>query len=400
MPLSPINFQNLDPYAGFKSSNELQRGQLANTAQSIENQYRPDILQQDVMQKKLANALSQQVLPYAAPQAAANLGVTQAQAPNIRANTQSTLAGIPGIQAQGRILGAQANIAPQTAQAGLESTQLSNDLMRQTNPLARAKEQAQIDQIKAMQNYYNQGGAKAGVGQKEQQYFQSLVGQDNPHLKGDPAKLYAAANALARGETTLPDGTPLNPLSPAAQQSLDRLAKGASTAALVNTGVKANQAEAELSKLSELAGPSLKEYGTTYAGYSPQQIVDSTKSDEKSQKRLGQFIAAQAMQYEMAQIRNRIAGGEPGITATQELMHRSGQVINTYFPKLSSTAREEARTTMDDWLGKALKARQDVGIRPSQLSRFGNKKKGSAPVQQPSLHHLTDDELMKIAGQG
>ena len=255
--------------------------------------------------------------------------------------------------------------AAQTQEAGIK-----NKIEAAEIPYA-----AQIAQAKAM------GGAGLGAGGKEQLFFNNLVSRDNPQLGADPDKISQATAAIQSGQNTLPDGTKLN-VSPAAAQSLNRLTKYGTTSPLITQGIKAQQAEAELKSLSDSAAPYLNQYGDTYAGYSPQQIIDSMKTDDASQERLGKFIASQAAQYEIANIRIRIAQGETGVSAVQELMGRSGQVIDTYFPRLSAKAREAARQGLDEWLEKALAARQSVGINPSMLNRPTPQQQGSSTASK------------------
>ncbi len=197
-------------------------------------------------------------------------------------------------------------------------------------------------------------------------FFESLVAKDNPNLNKN--QIYEAANAIANGQETLSDGTPVK-ISPASQSSLDRITKGTTTAPLITQSIKANQAHAELQTLTEMSNKDFAPYAETYAGYSPQQIVDSFKKDKTSQERLGNFIASQAAQYEAAQIRNRIAGGEPGISATQELMGKSGQIVKTLYPRLSAEARAQATKRLDQYLDKALEARNKIGLRPSDIKK-------------------------------
>ncbi len=220
-------------------------------------------------------------------------------------------------------------------------------------------------------------GGLGGVGQKEEMFFQNLVAKDNPQLGNDPNRIYEASNALREGRDILSDGTKLNPLSPASQSSFDRLTKGTTYSGAVVPILKANQSEAELHTIMEMANKDFEPYATTYKGYSPEQIIDTFKTDDASQKKLGNFIASQAAQYEASQIRNRIAGGEPGISATHELMGKSGQIIKTMFPRLSSTARIQATKRLDEYLTKGLEARKSVGIGASNATSnpYGSKAK-------------------------
>lgn len=73
-----------------------------------------------------------------------------------------------------------------------------------------------------------------GVGAKNEQFFEQLVGRDNPQLGNDPDKIFEASNVLRQGGDRLADGTPLNPLSPASLGMYDTLTKSQNTAQGIN----------------------------------------------------------------------------------------------------------------------------------------------------------------------
>lgn len=264
----------------------------------------------------------------------------------------------------------QAKYAEPEAKASLDLNQLKPEELRQNiaklgleNKWYGPKEQADIDYKKYLSSGGSSNGGKGGnSGIREEAFFQSLISKDNPQLKGDPDKIYEASNVIRAGGDSLSDGTKLNPLSPASHTSLERLAKGTTFAGIANPLAKAEASEAESKVMVDLAMEDAKPYLETYFGYSIPQIMDTFETDEKSQKRLGNFIASQAAQYEIAQIRNRIAQGEPGITATQELMGKSQQIINAKYPRLSAIARQQAAKRLDEYLSKGLEARKSVGI--------------------------------------
>lgn len=255
------------------------------------------------------------------------------------------------------------------------------DAMKQklANGMYNALTQSQINNNNAMANMRSMGGSGLGTGGKEELMFQNLIKKDNPNLS--PAQAYEASNVLRQGGNTLSDGTKLNPLSPAAQESFDRLSKGTTYAGAAVPLLKARQADAELKTLMTMSQPDFAPYATTYAGYSPEQIAATFKNDDESQTKLGKFMASQAAQYEAAQIRNRIAGGEPGLLATQELMGKSGQLIKTLYPKLSGKARQAASDRLDQYLSAALQARQSVGIGASSALPTAPPVGGNSPSQ-------------------
>lgn len=275
-------------------------------------------------------------------------------------------------------------------------TQLNQQKTTEQNILNKwlpQSEEARIKNINAMAALNAMGGKGGGVGQKEEQNFQRLVGLDNPQLK--PEQVYEASNVLREGGDTLADGTKLNPLSQAALGSANRLLKGQTTGAVATQAINANKADAELKVLMNMSQKDFEPYATTYAGFSPQQVIDTFKSDNASQDRLGNFIASQAAQYEAAQIRNRIAGGESGISATQELMGKSGQIIKAHFPHLSARARLQATKRLDEYLDAGLRARNSVGIGLTGIQGINKMKSSSTLKFKPYTQKELEDTAAK-----
>ena len=275
---------------------------------------------------------------------------------------------------ENKILGPKAEHAEEITLADLANTQANTGLVGQNtlkqkilNQFLGEREPAEIGEIKARSKSYGRGGGRGGVGSKDESLFQNSVAQLNPEL--DERQQVEAANAYAEGKDRLSDGTPLAPITPLVQRNLDRAYKSTTTANLINQGVRANQAEAEIGVLQDYAQKAMAPYGDTVFNMSPEQIKDSFKTDPESQKRLGKLIAAQALQYEIAQNRIRLANGQPGVTSTQELMQLSGQQLHTKFPRLSAEARQEASRYLDEALKEGNRVRQNVGTSPSALGR-------------------------------
>lgn len=261
--------------------------------------------------------------------------------------------------------------------------------------------QSEVNANNALAANRQLSGGGVGVGGKEENLFQSLIAKDNPGLS--PSQVYAASNAVRQGIFELPDGTKINPLSPAAQSSLDRLAKYGSTAAIITGNMRGKQAETEIDVLNRYANAGTQPYANTIFGYSPAQIADSLKNDDAAQIRQGRFIAGQALNYEIAQNRIKLANGQPGVNSTQELIDLSQQNIKSKFPKLSAKARQEA----SDYLNKALKeaneARQSIGIGASSAYTINPKGQqnllntGNArPATNQDITTVSTDKLMAL----
>lgn len=268
----------------------------------------------------------------------------------------------------------QANV--EATKAGTYGTNINNqelaqrlheDLVRKQieNQYLPEHQKSQLAREAAQASYYKMGGGRGGVGSKDQALYQQSVAELNPDLT--PEQQTEAANAYLNGDETLIDGTPLRPMTPLVRMNADRAVRSTTTAGLITQQGRANQAEAEIQVLGKYAAEPMKKYGQTYGKYSPEQIFDTLKNDAKSQRDLGRLVAAQALQYEIAQNRIKLAGGQPGVTSTQELMELSGQKLNTVWPKMSPEARIEAGRYLDEALKKGNEARKKVGFSPSTM---------------------------------
>lgn len=322
--------------------------------------------------------------------------------------------------AEALIKHAEAQYAPQMQEAKLATEQSYPDYYRsasaqnfananKTNtmtPIEAAKqnilnkflpqrEQAEISEAGARSNYYNQGGGRGSVGSKDDATYKYLVSTDNPQL--NEAQAREAANALADGKFMLADGTPINPMSSDTRRALDRSIRATTTAKIITSGVQGNQSEAEINKISQFAQEGLRPYADTFAGYSPAQIKDSFSSKPEDQKRLGRFIAAQQLQYEIAQNEIKLANGEPGVTSTHELMKLGQQLIKARYPKLSGEARAEAQNYFIKALKEGLKARKAVGVGASSvLPERDDANSQEAPQE---TRQVGNEILVKINGQ-
>lgn len=246
-------------------------------------------------------------------------------------------------------------------------------------------------------NYKNNAMGRGGVSMQTQAMLQRQVQMDNTNFT--PEQAFEAAGKLVQGETTLDDGTPIN-ASGLTLASASKAALQSTTSALATQQVKANQAEAELEVLNNYAQEGLKPYGNTgLFNMNTDQVMDTFKTDEKSQIQLGRFVASQALQYEAAQNRIKLANGQPGVTSTEELMKMSGQTVNAKYPNLSYVARQEAARFMDEALKKGLEARKKVGISINKANTIPKDVKDSLNTQSKPTHQMSDAELLEEAKQ-
>lgn len=266
----------------------------------------------------------------------------------------------------------QSQIGLQGAQASRMNTMtpLEAQELKLKNQYYPQETQANIDYKKAMAQF---GGG--GVGAKEEYLFQNLVSKDNPHLS--PEQVYEASNALRQGKTTLADGTPLNPLSPAAMDSLNRLTKYGTTGTLITQGVQASQAEAEMPILKKYIDEGIAPYGTTIFNNSPQQIKDALNvKDHDAQERLGKYMASQQLLYDRAALSLKINALPAGVTIADEIKKLSYASVNEKYPTLSSEARKIASDIVAKAMEESLRARRSISTGAASV-RNTNKESAS-----------------------
>jgi hypothetical protein len=366
------SFSEINPPGGYlmSSSNALSKQALDNLHQQLENQYYAPNIQSEIGYRnaltqgqnienqyspdrlRLANAISEIKRQYEAQNQQATINSLNATTNKI--NTMTPL--------EAKELTIKNKLLPQTLQADI--------------------------------NYKNMGGGRGSTGSKDALNYQYQVGLDNPQLSDD--QIREAANVYANGGDTLSDGTKLNPQSPLTKQAYDRAYKSTTSAKLVTAGVQANQADAELTALNNHVAPVIKDVGTTYFNRSPDQILASLGSDSASQKKVGRIIGARSLQYAIAQLRNRIDMGEPGINATKELMDNSGQLIDVVAPRLTGEARQAAQDFINEGVRKALEARNKYGVGASGASGKNSTTSNKSTVKPTLRYNQSTGEFEEI----
>lgn len=321
-----------------RANNSLNDEILKTHMQAIQNKYQPRLLQNQTLQGQLANQKSQAEQPYWGPQAQANLSGTQLSNQRQQFMNQNPLLQMGGVVGE----------------------QAAMNYLQKTGDIQGAK---QIKNYMDAEINYKQMGGFGGMRGVDMQTMTGLtraIAQQNPNASQQ--EIDAIRNAYLEGQTQLPNGQSIAEPSGDAKYWLNRAGARQATSANINQMTRARQAEAEIGVLSDYANKGIKPYATTYSGYSPEQIYDTLKTDKKSQKQLGRFVGSQALQFEIAQLRTRLAQGQPSVAATEELMSKSGQIIKEKFPRLSAEARQEASDYINEALKEGLRAREKSGI--------------------------------------
>ena len=340
---------------------QLKKAQLENIIEAVNAKYAEPKTQAELKGKQLENE-------WYAPKAKSQIALQGAQT-----NRMNTMTPLEAME-----LKLKNQLYPETTKTeNAYRTAMTNKLNTMT-PLEKQeaeinlktleqKNLADIEEKKSLAGYRQLGGGSrgAGVAAKDDAIFQQSIARDNPQFSPDDA--YQASNIISQGGNQMPDGRPIN-ASAATMRAFDRAVKGTTTSAIINRSVRSSQAEAEIGVLSRYAQKGLEPFGTSYFNMSPEQITSSFKDDEKSQKKLGKLIAAQQLQYEIAQNEIALAMGQPGVTSTEHLMQLGQQSLNLKFPRLSYTARQEANSYFLEALKEGVKARNKVGFGAGSLA--------------------------------
>lgn len=228
-------------------------------------------------------------------------------------------------------------------------------------------------------NYKNMGGGRGSTGSKDDYAYQQSFARDNPNFTED--ELRQGREAHANGETTLPNGKTFF-VSRDTQRAYDRAYKSTTTAGLINAGVTANQAEAELPIYKEAIDSGVKPYGTTVFNTSPQQIKDALNvKDHNAQKRLGNYLAAQQLLFDRAALMLKINALPAGVNIASEIKHLAAQTINEKFPRMSAEARQIASDKVAEVVNAGLKARNAYGVGASGAAGKRGKQGGGATLR-------------------
>lgn len=235
----PLNPEETNPF-GNLLKNSLERFRDITTSS-----YLPDEKKQELQKAIYENLIKQAEAKYADPMQEAKLAYEREMAPHLRAQT-----GLLGEQTKYYAPNILSEIANRKAETNRTNTMTPLEAALKKVELQFAPETAKANiasQI-ASANMKNLGGAGMGVGGKDEILFQNLVARDNPQLK-TADQVYEASNALRRGINVLSDGTQINPISPAAQSTLNRIIKGGTTSQLYNQAANLDDLATQLESL-------------------------------------------------------------------------------------------------------------------------------------------------------
>ena len=284
--------------------------------------------------------------------------------------------------------------------------ELENSFKRVRNKYAEPQEQAKLAESQAHANYYQ------GQADRANNPMQSLTGipaevagyehlqkifQNNPEAlrrledrwnlrdEGQRSTIESREHINAnRVWPTMPSdektsllaagrglGIPENEIIDAVNQhkSLDQLArergfsetdiennipKNVMTRANVTSQKNREAASAAVQNLGPKISKAMKPYVRTFAGKSPQFVIESLQN--KNPKGLGEYLAGLAMQPEYGSLRLRSLGATSGHHTLQDMSEKALGNAKIYQSLVSPEVYQHMQTTMDEWIADAYEA--------------------------------------------
>lgn len=113
-------------------------------------------------------------------------------------------------------------------------------------------------------------------------------------------------------------------------------------------------AAAELNVLEKKVSSALAPYSRKVANYSPLQVAEAIRGENTDGQ--ARFLAARAIQPEIAGLRLKIAGGNVGITAIQEMVDASLGHSKVYEAAVSPEVYQKMNDYINDWIEEGMEA--------------------------------------------
>lgn len=416
-----LNFQQANPWlTGFGAGQDIVGQNLQQQLQRMQLQYQPQMFQQDILQKQLANQLSQGTMPsdISLAQQKARMFMPDAQSEIALRRAQSGLAGSEEAKNQFMMRN------PEFLSGGMAAQLGALDLMQKNNP-------SLFDQ----QNSGSQGNpldpansalpGLGGTSQSQGGSSNSLSGLRDAILnswKGQmslPAAKAAEANQRVNGAGYLdlpPDSKRMVlgqarafgfPDDVAVQRlvkgdTLDTLAKekgyspdrstwpevqNLPTIATMSRTQQRNTGNAELDAVAPFMTESLGPYSQTIQNYSPKQVIDSFNSmtsgvpeSQGKHQQLQKFLAARIVQPEYNAVRARTMGVQNiGIDAMKSIGEKSMNDFKIFQGLVSPQDYMAAQNLANEQIRKMNSAANRATSRPFQsgINNFQQDQAGS-----------------------
>lgn len=137
------------------------------------------------------------------------------------------------------------------------------------------------------------------------------------------------------------------------------------------------QAVSEIDAMQQILTEAVAPYSQRIMGYSPKQISEAIKGENPDAQ--ARFLAAKALQPEMASLRTKAMGGQVGIEAIREIQNASMGNINSFQSLVSPEVYSKAQQYMQDWISLGSKTANAIAFNPEigqnkEIGSTNNKK--------------------------
>lgn len=218
------------------------------------------------------------------------------------------------------------------------------------------------------------------------------------------------ANIIARGRAIglSPEETARQISSGATIADLEQLSGGrerklpsyAPTKSSITAMQKRSIAERELSSLNERISGAMAPYSRKVAGFSPAQIADAISGENPEQQ--ARYLAARALQPEMASMRLRAAAGNVGITAIEEMMNKSLGESQIFESLVSPEVYDKMQGYINDWTLDAVRSANEALLSGETQAKSPQKSQQKTSITQEDIAYTakrkgkTEEEVRRI----
>ncbi|MGN6347045.1 MAG: hypothetical protein ACTHME_05020 [Candidatus Nitrosocosmicus sp.] len=149
-----------------------------------------------------------------------------------------------------------------------------------------------------------------------------------------------------------------------------------------------NQAIKEINTIQPQITSAMAPYSRRFSDYSPSQIADAIKGDDPDQQ--ARFLAARALNPEMASLRLKAMGGNIGIEAIKEVNNQSMGNIKSFQGLVSPKVYTSAQNYVDQWINQGANAANSIGLAGS----LGNLNNGGKPILNSTMSTASSSPSM------
>lgn len=333
--------------------------------QDVRNALQNQMLQQQTQGIGLQNQSRQATLPFQAPLAQAQLTRQQALAANPLLNMPGAAGQIGAmLYAQGKApqsqqpsqpteawhapmeLPKQASAQPQSSQQSNDPNAIAGLIGGQSSPADIIKQSllSSINKNKALGDYYQKRSNSYAYSTAPINYKNYITAQ----LAGAGIDPDQGINEMVNQGATLDDILQQHGFDKNTRPAPDYFATGTNQTQLVQRQARL----AEVNNLENVMKNAMAPYAQTVAGFSPSQIKDALSGSDPDKQ--AQFLAARALQPELAIIRANMAQGSVGQDAIKALVDKGLGNVKVYQAQVTPKVYSKMQDYMNQWLTGAV----------------------------------------------